>query len=55
MYTRDEILKIHKMGQKYGGSFIVALTDALLKADETNQIKLVSQFKEDFDRYLNIL
>ncbi len=53
MYTRDEIVTIYDNAQTYGGSFMQALTTALLRADAVNQIKLVDAYKQSFDEYLN--
>ena len=52
MYTRNEVVTIYENAQKYGGSFMKALTDALMKADAENQQKLENEFKKDFKRYL---
>lgn len=53
MFTHDEKIDIHINGQRFGGSFAKALTDALIKADLTNQRKLENEFSELFLRYLN--
>ena len=51
-YTRNQILEINENAQKYGGSFIKLLAEALMRADLENAKKLESLFKEDFDKYL---
>lgn len=52
MYTRNQILTIHENAQKYGGSFIRALTEALMRADQINAQKLQLSFSDDFEKYL---
>ena len=51
-YTRSQILEIYENAQKNGGSFMKALTEALMRADLENAEKLQSLFKKDFDHYL---
>ena len=54
IYTHDEKLKICSNMRKYGGGFISALSEAIIKADKNNLEKLVEAFPEEFEKYLNI-
>lgn len=53
-YTRDEIVKIYFNTQKYGGSFMRAIGEALVRADSVNSKKLINAFSEEFDKYLKL-
>ena len=53
-YTRNEILLIHANMQKYGGGFISALSEAIIKADQENLKKLQNAFPDEFEKYLSI-
>lgn len=52
MYTRNQILTIYENAQKYGGSFMKALTEALMRADQNNAKKLQLSFSDQFEKYL---
>lgn len=52
-YSRDEILKISENMRVYGGSFMSAIGEALVRADSENTKKLTKAFAKEFERYLN--
>lgn len=54
IYTNDEILTIGQNMKRFGGSFMSAIGEALLKADMGNQRKLVDAFRVDCEKYLSI-
>lgn len=54
MYNYDEMKMITEKIHCFGGSFMVAIWNAFMKADDSNKRKLMSLFKEDFDRYLKM-
>lgn len=53
-YSTDEILKISENMKAYGGSFMSAIGEALVRADSNNRRKLSNAFPEEFDKYLKI-
>lgn len=52
VYTRDQIIEISQNMQRYGGSFISAIGEALMKADAENERKLINAFRDECERYL---
>lgn len=52
-YTRDQKLKIYENMKKYGGGFVKALAEAIIRADKNNLEKLENAFPEYFNEYLN--
>lgn len=50
--TRDEKITAANNMIQYGGSFMKALGETLIKADDLNVIKIYSMWKEDIDKYL---
>ena len=52
-YSRYQILTITDNMKRFGGGFIKALSEAIVKADEQNLEKLSKSFSEEFDKYLN--
>ena len=54
LYTQEEIMLISENMRSYGGSFVMALGEALSNADYSNQRKLERAFPEYFKEYLEI-
>lgn len=52
VYTRNEIIEISQNMQRFGGSFISAIGEALMKADAENERKLIEAFSDECERYL---
>jgi len=51
-YTRDDILRIARNMQNYGGHFAQAIGRALVVADSDNLVRLEKAFPELFEKYL---
>lgn len=49
--TQDEKLEIVENMEKYGGSFVKALAQCILRADPDNLLKLETTFSEYFEEY----
>ena len=52
-FTLDEKLHMCKNMKRYGGSFVSALSEAILKADGTNLRKIYTTFPEECNKYAN--
>ena len=52
-YTFDKIMIIANNMNRYGGGFMKALSECILRADHENLVKLQSVFADDFEKYLN--
>ena len=50
----DEKLELVKSMQTYGGSFVVALSECILRADVENLKKLEKAFPEYIEKYKNM-
>lgn len=51
--SHDEKLKMVENMRRYGGGFVVALSECFIRADASNLKKLCKAFPEYVDTYLN--
>lgn len=54
MLDATEVYNVQVNMQKYGGSFVSALGNALMRADTLNQQKIKDAFPRYWKQYLNI-
>ena len=53
LLNQNEVLTVSINMQKYGGSFVSALGEALSHADWINQKTIKNAFPEEWEQYLN--
>ena len=52
--TQEERLTVYRNMRLYGGRFILALSEALIRADKDNVQRIKDAFPEYWEKYLNM-
>ena len=50
----NEMLTVYRAAKTYGGSFMQALADAMLRADRNNLLKIKSTWPHEWHQYLSL-